>query len=127
MQISQIAARVVSYSTIVATAGAESSHLTEELTLTPWRISSGFAHAKPGATLALLDLEESRAVTEGVLDLRVTAPNSGLLVLTQIAKMMIQRFRMVRPYTMRGELFTDRALSIQGVLPLRYCKQAPMR
>jgi len=89
VQISQIAAHAVSYSSIVATAGAEGRSLTEERALVAWRLSSGIAHARPWATLALLDHDEIQAAAEGVLNLRVTAPNRGLLMLAQIAANMI--------------------------------------
>ncbi|WP_337825363.1 hypothetical protein [Pseudonocardia sp. UM4_GMWB1] len=86
--IATIAARPVAYSTIVQIAGEANPDLTGDMALFCWRSCSGMAHAKPWATLSVLEQEQIGEVAAGVLDLRVTASDSNLVTMALAGMLM---------------------------------------
>ena len=89
-RVSQIAARPVAYGSIVEKAGSESRALSKQLIHGSWMLCSGMAHAKSWATLSLLDRKEIENASEGVLNLRLAAPDSGIVVMAHVAAMTVQ-------------------------------------
>lgn len=88
-QIARVASTPVAYGTIAEQAG-DGIGLNGETVRLVWMIASGLAHARYWAILSTLEREEVRPATEDILHLRLTAPESTILGMTQVAALMIQ-------------------------------------
>lgn len=90
VQIACVASTPVAYGTIVEQA-CDGIGLNAKTVKLVWMIASGLAHARYWAVLSTLEREEVRPATENILHLRLTAPGSTILGMTQVAALMIQR------------------------------------
>ncbi|MFC0439622.1 hypothetical protein [Kutzneria buriramensis] len=88
-RVAQVAAGKVAFTTIVGTAAAEAASHQRDATLLVWKLCSGITHARTWAALGLLRHTEISRTAENVLNLRLSAPDSAVLVMTQAAALMI--------------------------------------
>lgn len=88
-QVSQVASRVIGYSTIMREAGEAAPTSFGPVVEATWMVCSGMAHGRIWAMTSLLDREQVGQSIEGVTPFRVTAPDEGLLTITQLTTSMI--------------------------------------
>lgn len=84
-QVNLIASRPVGYATIVDAAAREGSAVDADAMVLAWRLCSGIAHAKSWAVLGLLERTNIQQLDEGMLRVRLTAPDHALFGLTVLA------------------------------------------
>lgn len=91
-EVAKIAARPLSYSTIVETAGIESFGKAGPVVLKTWMLNSGSAHGKQWAALVMIDRTNLMATDDvDVLQGRITAPTLQLRLSASVARRMIEK------------------------------------
>ncbi|MER6791028.1 hypothetical protein [Amycolatopsis mediterranei] len=77
------------FSEIVRAAASAIDEVPEDVAEIIWNECSGVAHGQTWAVLAMADHEQLRESAEGILDLRLTAPDSDLLTTTLLVGIAI--------------------------------------